>query len=253
MKSRIVLGILIPVLLYQGGCSSIRPIHLDPQFWQQQGKKIGVVLLTLPPAETTKLAIQTETFDPSAPFALNNQPWMEDMVCEPLRIADVKTLQKAVLKLDAREFSLVQDLFVNGLKARGFSAFKVDQPVMRGCFPKFRERDIRRSFERTDFRGLGTTYGADYLIVIDLVRYGPYCHYVYAYNDHMAVEAQARAELIDAKTNRILWRTGGKQYDFSRPINASCGNEDDIPIISYALRKLLENTAKAISRDFFAT
>ncbi|HQI01878.1 MAG TPA: hypothetical protein PLA18_11420, partial [Deltaproteobacteria bacterium] len=223
MKSRIVLGILIPVLLCPGGCSSVRPIPLDPHFWQQQGKKIGVVLLTPPPAETTKLAPPTETFNTSAPFAMNNEPWLEDMVTEPLRLAEMKPLQKAMLKLDAREFHLVEDLFVSGLKRRGFSAFKVDQLVMRSYFPKFREWDMRRSYEKTDFRGLGKTYGADYLIVVDLVRYGPYCHYVYAYNDHMAVEVQVRAELIDARTNRILWRTGGKKYDFSSPVNASCG------------------------------
>ncbi|HOW34092.1 MAG TPA: hypothetical protein PLN32_06505 [Methanoregulaceae archaeon] len=253
MKSRIVLGILIPVLLLPSGCSSIRPIPLDPQFWQQQGKKIGVVLLTLPPAETTKLAPMNGTFDNTAPLALNNQPWLEDMTYEPLRLDDMKTLQKAVLKLDASEFSLVQDLFVNGLKKRGFSAFKVDQPVLESSLPRFGGRDIREFYERTDFRGLAKSYGADYLIVIDLVRYGPYCHYVYAYNDHMAVEARVRAELIDASTNRVLWRTGGKKYDFSRPVNASCGNEDDIPVISEALRSLLEKAARSLSRDFFAT
>lgn len=252
MKSRIVLGILIPALLYPGGCSSIKPIPLDPQFWQQQGKKVGVVLLELPSAETTEMAPPTETFDPTAPFALNNQPFLEDMVVEPLRLADLKRLQKAVLKLDAREFSLVQDLFVSGLKSRGFSAFKVDQPVGRECFPKFGERSVRGTYEKTDFRRLGTFYGADYLVVIDLVRYGPYCHYVYAYNDRMAVQAQVRAELIDAKTNRVLWRTGGKEYDFSKPLNASCSNEDDIPLISAALKGLLDDTAKTLSRDFFA-
>lgn len=253
MKSRIVLGFLIPVLLFPASCSTVRPIPLDPQFWQQQGKKIGVVLLTLPPAETTKLAPITGTFDTTAPLALNNQPWIEDMTAEPLRLADMETLQKAVLKLDAKEFSLVQELFVNGLRARGFAAFKADQPVLRSCFPKFGNRDVRGLYEKTDFRDLARTYGADYLIVVDLVRYGPYCHYVHTYNDHMAVEARVCAELIDAKTNRILWRTGGKKYDFSRPVNATCGNEDDIPAISEALRSLLEDAAKALSRDFFAT
>jgi hypothetical protein len=58
---------------------------------------------------------------------------------EPLRLDDMKTLQKAVLKLDAREFTLVQDLFVSGLNARGFSAFKVDQPVAESCFPEYGE------------------------------------------------------------------------------------------------------------------
>ncbi len=251
MKSRIVLGILIPVLLCPGGCSSVRPIPLDPHFWQQQGKKIGVVLLTPPPAETTRLAPQTGAFNPSAPFALNNEPWLEDMAAEPLRLAEMKPLQKAVLKLDAREFYLVQDLFVNGLRRRGFSAFKVEQPVVESLLPRFGGWDMGRSYEETDFRGLGKSFGADYLVVVHLVRYGPYCHYVHAYNDRMAVEAQVHAELIDAKTNRILWRTGGKRYDFSSPVNASCGNEEDIPVISEALRDLLGNAAQTLSRDFF--
>ncbi len=253
MKSRIILSILIPLLLCPLGCSSVRPIPLDPLFWQQQGKKIGVVLLTLPPAEATKLSPQTQTFDPSAPFALNNQPFLEDMAVEPLRLDDMKTLQKAVLKLDAREFTLVQDLFVSGLKERGFLAFKVDQPVTESCFPKYGEWDMRGLYEKTDFRSLGKTYGADYLIVVDLVHYGPYCHYVYAFNDHTAVEAQVRAVLIDARTNRILWRAAGKKYSFSSRVNATCGNEDDIPAISEALRDLLDNAAKSLSRDFFAT
>ncbi len=252
MKTRIVVGPLMLLLLFLVGCSSGRPIHLDPQFWiQQQGKRVGVILLTLPPAAITEGVTNTRVVKVSDQFGFTEGPWMDDAEYQPLRIAEMKPLQMEILELDAREFSRVQDLFVSGLKKRGFSSFKVDEYIAERSLPPFSGGLVEYLYATADYRGLGRAYGADYLVVIRLVRYGPYCHYIYAYNDHMAVVAQARAELIDTRTNRIIWRAGNNQEKFQRSIDASCGNEEQIPVISEALKTLLSDIAVTLAQNFF--
>ncbi len=252
MKTRIVIGPLMLLLLFFWGCSSSRPIHLDSRFWkQQQGKRVGVIVLALPPAAITESVTVTRVVKPPDELGFVEGPWMDDAEYQPLRIAEMKPLQMEILELDAREFFQVQDLFVSGLRQRGFSAFKINEYITERSLPPFSGGLVESLYATADYRGLGKAYGADYLVVIRLVRYGPYCHYVYAYNDHMAVEAQTHAELIDTRTNRILWRAGYDRDKFQRSVEASCGNEEEIPVISVALKTLLSDAAVTLAQDFF--
>lgn len=252
MKTRIVTGPLMLLLLFLVGCSSGRPIHLDPQFWkQQQGKRVGVILLALPPAAVTEGVTNTRVLKAPDDLGFMEGPWMDDIEYGPLRVAEMRPLRMEILELDAREFSRVQDLFVSGLKKKGFEAFSVDKAIAERSLPEFSGGLAEYGYAGADYRGLGRDYGADYLVVVRLVRYGPYCHYIYAYNDYVAVEAQAGAELIDTRTNRILWRAGISQDRFKRTIDASCGDEEQIPIISQALKNLLSDIAENLARNFF--
>jgi hypothetical protein len=116
--------------------------------------------------------------------------------------------------------------------------------------PKRETTDKAGPLEMRDFRKLGQARAADYLMVIELVNYGPYCHYVFAYNDHMSVDVDVRAELIDARTNRVLWR---KVKTFNRLVKASCSNQDHIPIITGALQTLLSDASLLLPYEFFSS
>jgi hypothetical protein len=249
MKTRIVSGLLILLLLYPGGCAVHKSITLDPHFWQQQGKRVGVYLLAFPLAKATEFATPTYIFGNVSPLAQGEPLWNNDMDYEPLRLSDMRPLQQASQEQGAEEFSRVQDLFVEGLRGRGFTAFKVQPPMTKKYLPTFKGGK-EGPYEKRDYRGLGKTRNADYLIVIELVRYGPYCHYIYAYNDHMEVQVQVRAEMLDMRDNRILWKMG---ENFHRPVDASCSDRDQIPIITDALKNLLADAAQSVPRSFFPT
>jgi len=246
MKTRIVFISLVFLML--SGCAAHKSITLDPRFWQEQGKRVGVALFVPPHAETTEGVLPTIIAGDANVF-IQQQP-IGDMAYEPIRLADMNSLQQAAQKQDAEVFYQVQDLFVKGFRERGFDAFRIEQPIAKKDIPKRGTMDRSGPLEGRDFRNFGRSRAADYLMVIELVSYGPYCHYVYAYNDHMSVDADVRAELIDARTNRILWR---EVKTYNRPVNASCSNQDQFPIITRELRTLLSDMASQVPDSFFSS
>lgn len=248
MKTRVVFISL--AFLFLSGCSVHRSVNLDPQFWNEQGKRVGVALFVLPHAETTEGVTPAYVYGNISVLAQGQPLWNGDMAYEPLRLADMKPLQQAAQKEDPEVFYRIQDLFVEGFRERGFDAFKIDQPIVKKDIPNEEAEDKAGPLDGRDFRNIGKFQAADYLMVIELVSFGPYCHYIYAYNDHMSVDALVRAELIDARTNRVLWR---EIRSFNRPVKASCSNQDHIPIITRALRTLLSDAALLIPHYFFSS
>jgi hypothetical protein len=118
---------------------------------------------------------------------------------------------------------------------------------------RFKDGEGNGHYENRDFRELGKSSGADYLVVIKLDSYGPYCHFIDLYNDYVEVQAQAQAELIDAKTNRILWKTGYSQGGFRKAVQATTYRPDQIPVIIDAQRKLLSEAARSLSEELFTS
>jgi len=243
MKPRLFIVMLPLVAVFLGACASFEPVPLDPQFWQQQKeKKVAVALMAYPPAETIVNEKHVYGGKLQAPIREH----------EPVRFAEATRLLHAAQAQDAGGFSPVQDLFVEGLTDKGFIAFKVDQPIDEDKIPKFKGIHASGTYENRDYREFGRDLAADYLILIELVSYGPACHYIDINSDYTEVRAHAQAELLDVKTNHILWRTGWSQGNFIKPLDASCSRSDQIPIIMEALKNLLGDAASFLSHDFFS-
>jgi hypothetical protein len=243
MNPRLLMIILPLFTVFLGACASLEPVPLDPQFWQQQtGKKVGVALMAYPPAET----IINEKYVYGGRL---QAPIREH---KPVRFTEAMRLLQAAQAQGAGEFSPVQDLFVDGLKNNGFIAFKVDQPIDQNKIPKFKGIHAFGTYENRDYREFGKDAAADYLILTELVSYGPACHYIDINSDYTEVRAHAQAELLDVETNHILWRTGWSQGDFIKPVDASCSRPEQIPIIMDALKNLLGDAASSLSHDFFS-
>jgi hypothetical protein len=254
MQARISGSILVLLLAFSWGCSSNRPVHPDPQVIKGlQGKKVGVILLSIPPGGITEGVTTTRVLMPPDPQGFVEGPWRDDAEYQPIRLAEMKPLQQAVVEGGSGEFSLVQDMFVEGFRMRGVESFKVDRPVAARGLPVFKGGSQKKLYPAVDYRYLGKGCGADFLMVIELEDFGPYCHYTYASNDYTEVRAEAEASLIDTNTNRILWKTGRGRGKFRKEVEASCGREEHIPIITGALDELLSQAASALYLDFFAT
>jgi hypothetical protein len=253
MKARIGTGILALMLAFSWGCSSARPVHPDPQLIKGlQGKRVGVVLLTIPPGGIIEGITTTRVLMPPDSQGIVEGPWQDDAEYQPIRLAEMKPLQKAVVEGGSGDFSLVQDMFVEGLRRRGVASFKVDRPVAARSLPVFKAGLEKKHYPTVDYRYLGKGCGADCLMVIELADFGPYCHYIYASNDYTEVRAEARTSLIDGATNRILWKTAKGRDVFRKNVKALCGEEKQIPLIMDAMDDLLHQAADDLYLDFFA-
>jgi hypothetical protein len=166
-------------------------------------------------------------------------------------MAERRPLQQAVVEWGSGGFALVQDMFVEGLRRRGVASFKVEEPVSARSLPEFKSGLNRKLYPAVDYRFIGKSRAADCLVVIELKDFGPYCHYIYATNDFTGVRAEASVSLIDAPTNRILWKTPGGRGEFRAPVEARCGSEEQIPVIMGALDELLYRVADRLYLDFF--
>jgi len=253
-RTRRAASLLALALVFLAGCASLRPVPLDPGFWQrEQGRRVGVALLAFPQGETLIDAPRrTPFFIPSSRYSFGGMPWNDEYDDYPLRLAETRPLRQAVERLDAREFSRAQDLFVEGLKAKGFAAFKIEEPVEKKQLPRFKDGGDEAPYEGKDYRELGKASNADYLVLVELVRYGPYCHYIDLYNDYLEVQVHARAVMLDAGTNRILWRTGWSQGDFRRAVDAAPYRPDKTPAVIDAQKALLGDAAASLARELFS-
>jgi hypothetical protein len=249
--ARISAAVLAFVLMLSWGCSTW-PVHPGPEILKTlQGKRVGVVLLAVPAGSITEVATNTRIVGPATIQGWVDGPWRDDLEYEPIRLAQMRPLQQEVVEGRAGEFTIVQDMFVEGMKRRGVESFKVGQPVAARGLPLFDGGILKRLYPAYDYRYLGQAHGADFLVVIDLKSYGPYCHFIYATNDYMEVRAQASVQLIDVSTNRILWQTARGRGSFRAPVEASCGKEEEVPVIIRELDNLLKQTSDAMYLDFF--
>jgi hypothetical protein len=170
-----------------------------------------------------------------------------------MRYSELQPLRDAVDRMTPDSFFIVREILLSGLQDRGFEAFKMDKPLIINDLPRFKDSNGEGIYECRDFRETGSSVHVDYILLVELTRYGPYVHYVDFYNDYVEVRAQIRARLLDAKTNRIVWRTGYKQGDMRKPVDASTSRPDQIPAILDAQNGLLNEAAGVLSREFFSS
>jgi len=241
------------VFLVATGCAFLKPVPMDPQFWHQRGKRVGIALKQYPPAELTVDVSTINMFAGQRQYIYGGILNSPEVDYEPLRYSETQPLRDAVSRMTPEAFFPVREYFAQGLMQRGFESFNLEKPLVAKDLPRFKESNGEGIFEDMDFREVGSSVDADYILLIDLVRYGPYVHYLDLVNDYMEVRAETRAELLDAKTNRVLWRTGYKEGDHRKAVNATTTRPDQIPFIMGAQNDLLNDVARSLAREFFST
>jgi hypothetical protein len=253
MRFKIVTVLLAFLLALSAGCATTEPIPLDQKFWQGKGKKVGVALGEFPHAEVDVYSPPSPPMTSDNKFSRFDNTFMAPpgYTEQPLRTAETMPLRNAAKELTGKEFEKVQDIFSHDLKGKGFIAFKVDNRINMSSLPKFKDRSHDTAYASKDFRDLGKSTNADYLIIVWLRHYGAICRYMDVYNYGTDIYAEVQAEMIDTATNQILWRTGGSQGNFTKELKASCAQSDGIPIILNELGTLLTTAAEKTAAEFF--
>ncbi len=247
-----IIALTVLMLVFISGCASLKPVPLDTGFWQEKGKRVGVAFLNIPPAGVQLNSTPLSMGMHPGPSVLGGTWWDNPGYSGwPMIVSESRTLRSASSHQDAGEFMAVEGLFVQGLKDRGFEAFRVEQGIHEGSLPRFKGDGPDAVYACKDFRDIGRAAHADYLIVLGLDNYGTMCRYIDLNNYDAEVYVHARGFMVDAASNRVLWRTGAFVGHLRRTVDALCSRPDHTPVILGELNALLKEAARVITRDFF--
>jgi hypothetical protein len=249
MRSNITAFIVTCLLTLITGCTSLGSVPLDQSFWQEKGKRVGVALEVIGPPEVImdiSGGLGQVTHSSSIPIE------SPDAMEYPVQFHNTMPLYYASRALDGKAVELVLDLLVQGLKDRGLDAFKVKEHIDVKQLPRFTQGNGKGIHESKDLREISRSAGVDNFILIDLRHYGIICRYLDLNLFEVDVYADIRGEMIDAATNRALWRTGISDGYLTRTVDAANTHQpDQIKIIFDGLDKLLDEAAENISQMFF--
>ena len=247
MMKRHVILVFVVILIFTSGCASMRAVPLERSFWQDKGKRVGIAMALLPKPELD-VQVTTTAMILGRSFLQTDDHQFGDYA---VIMHETDGLRKAFDNIEAECFDNVRRLFIQELGTQGFDAFRVDQPVDVQTLPRFNGGSDALHACR-DYRDVGTSAGADYLIVFDIRRYGAVCRYIDLNNYGVDVFVEPAAEMIDVSSNRVVWRTGAGYGSLSRLVDASCDRPDHIPIILDSLHDALDVAGQDLVKDFFS-
>jgi hypothetical protein len=248
MVKRVIVFVFV-ALIHASGCASMRAVPLDQSFWQEKGRRVGVALEEMPEAVVLINAADTAIGHGRSTIFPDEAQYTD----HPMRLHETRALRQASRGARGEGFDAVQDLLVQGLVERGFTAYKVDMPADTGTLKSFREGSGDGVYACRDYRDLGKSAGADYLVIVRLEQYGTLCRYIDLNNYEVEVYAGVRAEMIETSTNRVLWRSCMSGGRFTRTVDAECSRPDHVPVILDGLEGLLEDAARSVAGQFFSS
>jgi len=211
-----------------GACAPTQKVMISPNFWQESDHTVGVALVAFPQGRVANFGSGS------------------GLVYEA-KIASASAPIKYRLKYTyPANFIGVQSLFAEKLKTKGFKVIKIDHILKRD-----------RMSWRADSKEISTValdYRVDYLIVLQLSDFGVSCIYM-GYQPHPQLPAQVQiqviGEMIDVKSNKVMWRNKFSEGSFTRYVAAKCTEPDDCPTIIDALNGEIDKGVIYLYEDFF--
>ncbi|HUT72305.1 MAG TPA: hypothetical protein VMW89_16665 [Desulfatiglandales bacterium] len=172
------------------------------------------------------------------------------------QLKDEARMASATAALESRlrgtypgNFARVQGLFAEKLQAAGFTVVKLGDKVNLKHLPKGKLSSSE--YPQHDYRPVGQRAGVDRLIVLQLTGFGTACLFMGTYPQGTQVKIQVRGEMIDVKTNKLLWRTEFAKGSFSRAVEGKCTDPADFPTIVEAVKQDVDKAVRFLYEDFF--
>ncbi len=152
MNLRILL-VLLATIVFVSGCAttSRTPIVLNEGFWQQEEKKVGVVMTTIP---------ELNVYLPGA----------NCLLCIAAAEAANSKLSAHVARLSIEDLPKMKELLANQLIEKGVHVSVIKQPLELSELPKYKYS--AENAAKKDFTGFNKTNKITHLLVIDLTMLG---------------------------------------------------------------------------------
>ena len=237
MKNRIA-GVFLVLLgtLMVGSCATTKSLTVSPAFWKQRDKTIGIALVQFPRGSVQNFG-----------SSLGN---LAQQLKDGARMESATAALKSRLRRTyPGNFARVQGLFAEKLQAAGFTVVKIGDKVNLKHLPKGKLASLE--YPQHDYRPVGLRAGVDRLIVLQLTGFGTACLFMGTYPQGTQVKVQVRGEMIDVKTNKLLWRTEFAKGSFSRAVEGKCTDPADFPTIFEAVKQDVDRAVRFLYEDFF--
>ena len=241
------LGILIVISI--NACAANKAAPLDAGFWDDTQPVVGVALASPPKPEVTVKISSTTPFTRQKTLIMS-RGYDQNFDEEPYILKDQRDLWHYLNSHEVKEMVKLKDIFTRGLTSRGFRVVAIDENIGLKELPRYTPPASGHAGK--DYRGIPQADGLDLLIVLNVKRYGTYCGYLDDHNIYSDMLATLTGEMIDLKTNRILWRF---TYRTGRETGSSSSRCDDPGTYPYILEELgtaLVEAAGNVADDFFS-
>jgi len=232
-----------------GACAVNKAIPLDKGFWDDKLPVVGVAIASLPEPEVTVKIFSTTPFGRPKTLIMSSR-YDQDFDEEPYILRDQRHLWHYLNSHEMKEVTELKDIFTQGLASRGFRVVTIDEKIDLKGIPRYTPSESGHA--RRDYRGIYRVQGLDLLIVLNVMRYGTYCGYLDGHNIFTDVTATITGEMVDLKTNRILWRS---KYMAGRQQGSASTRCDDPGTYSQIIKDLgsaFVESAVNVSNDFFS-
>ncbi len=231
------------------GCASNEAMPVAGEFWQDRRPALGVALTTAPSPEVRLRTMYSSGM--RTPRILLG-PIDGDRDNEELIMveADQMRLERFLRESDIQGLSAARDLFVQRLSAAGFSVARIQEDIDLEQVPDYEPQS--KAYAKKDYRGVMPARGLDRIIVLQVRFSGVYCHYTGRTNDLTEAAVTVRGEMVDLKTNRLLWRSSDTEGTIRKSVACSCESPADKACILDELNGLFEDAADVLADDFFA-
>jgi hypothetical protein len=220
----IVYAALSAAVLF-GGCAPTQKMTLRPNFWQERDHPIGVALVAFPRGNVQNFGSGSGLFY-EAKLSSASAP-----------------LEYSLKKTYPGNFTRIQKLFTEKLKSKGLKVIEIDDRITR-------DRASGRA-DKKEYISIALKFEVDRLILLDLNRFWASCIYSGTYPQMTKANAQVVGEMIDVKSNEVLWRNKFSEGTFDSDVVAKCTEPDDFPMIIDAIRGEIDKGVVYLYEDFF--
>lgn len=215
------------------GCASLKPMDLQPEFWQQaNNKKVAVVVFELPKPGNAKVGSQG-LLDLAINAAVSNKfdSFMSNLQFEPYSVLaediekefDQRGFDATIIKVDAKTLPVLEK---TPEQKKNPAIFRENLAAV----PEFKDKDFVFMISSTQ---VGTVRSY-YSVVPTSAPQGIY---------------NGMARLVEVKTNEIKW---WKPINIVKPVNGEWDQPPSYPNVTQAVDQAIEASKKEYKNQFFS-
>ena len=231
-------------------CAADRGLMVDEPFWENRGARVGLVLASLPDPEVTVKTWSTTMSKRDVTHTMSRR-YQQDFDKEPSVLRDQRELWHYLNSHEVAGLSSLVDVMAARLESQGYLPVRIKEQIdleqLRDYTPE------TSGYADKDYRNIPGMQGLDLLVILNVQKYGAYCYYVDYLNTYTDVNVELAGEMVDLKTNRLMWRSPFMPGRIKRTVPCMCEDPGTYPQILEELGSAMSEAAARIADDFFSS